>query len=692
MTEIEMLTDAEIAEVHQSAELFSEVKMMTHPVSAYMSLRQGFDWLDLNHQEKTGLRTYLDGTYGDMMAIAVGEEPVEPKTNGNGRVQQTFECFRKILDDAQRITQQERFINWQVSMPGVWDDWRSFDLCGGFDAVIGNPPWDRMKLQQVEWFEHRSPDIAKARTAAERKARIAALSPEDPLKKAFIVAEQRSAKASERARKGGDYPMLAKGDINLYALFVERSLTLINLDGLVGLVVPSGIASDKSNSTFFRKITSEQRLKAFYDFENRRRNSDTQRFFAGVHSRFKFSIFVAGRRHKSFETARCASFIKEMDELTNPDRYFDLSAEDFRNINPNTGTAPVFRSHRDANLTRDVYGRVPVLVRHTNAKPQKMWPVRFTTDFHMTNDSSHFRTREQLTRQEKAYPIGKNIYDSANGQWVPLYEGKMVQLYDHRAASIHVNSENVYRPAQGIPTSEEEHQDPSWLPEPQYWVLRRECPSDRPPWSIGYKMITAPTNERTLIASLIPAAGVGNSIGILIPDGDVTVFKSYVPMMLANLNSVALDFIMRQKIQGQNINWYIVEQLPIVPPASVLSKRFGNRPASELIRELVLELTYTAHDLACFAFDMAYTDDKGNVFPPFVWNAERRLSIDTKLNAIFFHLYGIKDPDDVKYIFNTFPIKKSNDTEAYGSYVSRDLCLAWMNALEAGNPDATISL
>ncbi len=135
---------------------------------------------------------------------------------------------------------------------------------GGFDALIGNPPWDRMKLQQVEWFAARRPDIAMAPRAADRKRMIADLkTANDPLARDFATASAQAATAARMARKGGDYPLLSGGDLNLYSLFVERAMTLVKPGGLVGLLVPSGIASDKTAARFFKGVATEGRLKAY---------------------------------------------------------------------------------------------------------------------------------------------------------------------------------------------------------------------------------------------------------------------------------------------------------------------------------------------------------------------------------------------------------------------------------------------
>ena len=265
----------------------------------------------------------------------------------------------------------------------------------------------------------------------------------------------------------------------------------------------------------------------------------------------------------------------------------------------------------------------------------------------------------------------------------------MVQAYDHRAASVVINPENQHRPAQPLPSTDEQHKDPSWLPDPQYWVLETECTLDKSDWVLGFKEITAPTNVRTMISALFPVVGFGNKVPLLIPQSD----QRDEWLLCANLNSTPFDYATRQKVQGQTLNLFIVEQLPVIPPECFKKVNFGPKTAVEIAREAVLELTYTAHDMAAFARDMGYVDDAGTVKPPFVWDEDRRLVLRAKLDTVFFHLYGITDRDDIRYIYSTFPIVEREEKAAYGGqYRSCELCLAYMNALAAGNPDAEIKI
>ncbi|MEN9874542.1 MAG: hypothetical protein RL186_1439, partial [Pseudomonadota bacterium] len=603
-----------------------------------------------------------------------------------------YQAFQEVLAEAQSLIAEEHFLNWQVTFPGVWTDWLNEELVGGFDAIIGNPPWDRMKLQQVEWFAARRPDIAKAQRASDRAAMINALEvAEDPLSSDYKKASARAETATEIARGGGDYPLLSGGDINLYSLFVERAMTLVKPDGMVGLLTPSGIASDKTASAFFKGVATQGRLKALYDFENRRTRFNEKPFFPDVDSRFKFCAFIASPAPLAAPT-QCAFFLQDVSELNDPERCFPLSAADFARVNPNTGTAPIFRTRRDAMLTARIYANAPVLVDRSSGAEVKAWPVKYLRMFDMTNDSRLFRTRQELEEREGAWPIGGNRFQSASGEWVPLYAGRMIHQFDHRAASVVTNDANIHNAALSLEVTIEQKQDASFASSPQFWVPLAEVKLPKVShWEIAFRDIARATDVRTMIAAAVPKVGFGNKAPLMIwSDGGVS--QSSKSLLLANLNSLLFDFVVRNKSQSTSLNWYIVEQLPVIPPERFTEIGFGKKSAAEIVKEAVLELTYTAHDMAPFARDMGYVDGEGDVRPPFIWDEDRRLRLRAKLDAVFFHLYGITDRDDVRYIYSTFPIVERQEMQAHGRYLSRDLCLAYINALSAGQPDAEPAL
>ena len=368
MLRIEELSDADIAEVEESAQLFGEVEKTTAPLRGLLDTFCGVHWLSAGLKKKA--RTVFEqplvgvialGTERAFELLAHGPESVDP---ADPIRQRTFwPAFIELWNSARRIANRENFLHWQVAFPGVWRDWQDDNPVGGFDAIIGNPPWDRIKLQEVEWFATRSPELALAPTAAARRRGIKQLRDQgDPLASEFDAAKLRADRLGQLIRASGHYPLLGGGDINLYSLFVERAMRLVKPDGIVGLLTPSGIYADKTAARFFKSVSTSGRVGGLFDFENRRLGTDLPPFFPDVDSRFKFCALIFGGEERRFPETECAFFLHDTAAIHDPDRCFPLAPADFSRVNPNTGTAPVFRTRRDADITRRIYENHPVLV------------------------------------------------------------------------------------------------------------------------------------------------------------------------------------------------------------------------------------------------------------------------------------------------------------------------------------------
>ena len=576
MQRLEGLAEAEIAESHRSAEIFAEVDDMTAPLNAFLSLVHAFDWLDLPEgEDKTAILGYYLGEHGDPIDIAVGVAKVDTDTSAG-------EHFAGLHARAQELIRQERFFNWQVAFPGVWTKWESSGLSGGFDAVVGNPPWDRIKLQQVEWFAARRPEIAGAPRAAERKRMIGELlEAEDPLAGEYERAAESARSAARIGRACGDYPLLSRGDINLYSLFVERAMTLVRRGGMVGLLTPIGVATDKTSGRFFSALAMEQQIKCFYAFENRR-----GWLFPAIHHEEQPSVLVFSTEAARYPRLDFSARVSSWEQFHDDDRRFHIESAGLAAVNPNTGTAPLFRSRRDADLTTAIYGRLPVLVNRSSAKQVAAWPVRYKTMFHMTNDSGLFRTCEELEHEEGAYPVVGNRWRSASGDWLPLYEGKSIQLFNHRYANVRINPKNVSGQGVTDPLSLEQLRDPSRVPQPRYWVKQDEVPDLGVDWAIGFNGICNTNNARSLIGAIVPVVAFGNSLPVLLPEDSNR--RQQIELFAANLGAIVCDFVARQKIQSRNLNKYIVEQLPVVPPDQYATVLFGEKTSSDIVREILL--------------------------------------------------------------------------------------------------------
>ena len=678
MQRIEEMSDSDVAEVQESSTLFRGVEDTTAELRGLLDFLHGLRW------QTAGKTRRSRAEFESPLVEALEQRPADAYqllASGPRAEEELSEGFQNIWTRSKSIAGREGFLHWEVAFPGVWRNWQDIRPSGGFDAVIGNPPWDRIKLEEVEWFKIRDLAVASATTDAERKIRIQLLRDQrSPLVDEFDAAKEWATKLGKLIRKSGHYPLLGGGDVNLYSLFVERAMNLVKPDGFVGLLTPSGIYADKTAADFFKSVSTTGRVGGLFDFENRRLETGLPPYFPDVDSRFKFCTLIFGREERSFPETEFAFFLHDTETIRDSDRCFPLEPEDFARVNPNTATAPVFRTRRDAEITRYIYENHPVLVKHSLGQDGKAWPVRYHTMFHMTNDSGLFRTAERLDA-EGYYPVGGNRWQKGEELYLPLFEGKMVQAFDHRAASVVINPENLHRPAQPEPATIGQHQDPAWLPTHLYWVPASEC--EWPPglnWVLGFKEITAPTNARTFIATLMPAVGFGNKIPILKPE--TTDRQEW--LLAANLNAMVFDFVTRQKIQGQTLNLFIVEQLPVIPDEAY-DRPFGMRTARATVRDHVLRLTYTAHDMAPFARDLGFDG------PPFIWNEEERRHLRARLDALYFHLYGISR-EDAAYILDTFPIIRRQDMKEFKKYRTKEMVLAYMNALAAGDTETDVAV
>ncbi len=682
MQMVEALTDADIAEVKQSKATFGGVEEATLPLYRFLDLVHAERWLapPRDGSASRALAALYDGLIGDPVQLAAGAaQPGGPAA--------TRDAATRFLLRVRGLTGERHFLHWQVAFPGVWDDWESITPRGGFDAVIGNPPWDRIKLQEVEWFAARVPEIALSQRAADRKKLVGALQKRGGDLAADYDRAVWTAEAAARvARACGDYPLLGGGDANVYSLFVERASHLVKPDGIVGLLVPSGIAADKGAAKFFSGLSSDGRLSALFDFENRRTRTKFGPFFPDIDSRFKFSALIFGGADRRFLFADCAFFQQDADEAEA--NAVALTPADFAAVNPNTGTAPVFRTRRDAEITVDIYRRLPVLVDRRGKAPKPVWPARYLRMFDMTNNSGLFRTAAELEKQG-AYRVAGNRWRKGKAEWLPLMVGRTIHPFDHRAASVVENPANIHNPFNSAPTTLAEHSDPSFGPMPQFWVSRADIEwPDNLAWALAFRDIARPTDVRTVIVAAVPVAAFGNTLPLLLPEAPgvdaLAVYRRGAPLLLANLGALVLDYVARQKVQSTHLNAYILEQLPVVP-LDRFSLRVGTATAEALIRDDVLHLTYTAHDMAGFAADLGHTG------PPFAWDEEERLHLRARLDALFFLLYGL-DRDAARYILSTFPIVREEEEARYqGRFRSRDLILGYMAAFAAGDPSTHVA-
>ncbi|ADH65163.1 hypothetical protein Mesil_3351 (plasmid) [Allomeiothermus silvanus DSM 9946] len=622
---------------------------------------------------------------------------------------------------------RHRFFHWWLEFPEVMER-------GGFDVVLGNPPWEVVQPEETKFFAGKHEKIAEASTGAERKRLIERLREDDPsLYQAWIEHVHEVSNTAGFIGGSGRYPLTGTGKINLYSAFAEHNRTMMGHQGRAGAIVPTGIATDDSNKVFFGEVVARGELAALYDFENR------EGIFPAVDSRMKFSV-LALRGQAKREPARLAFFLTRPEGLEDPTRVFSLTPEDFALLNPNTKTCPVFRTRADAELTKKIYRRVPVLWKEE--PEENPWGIKFRQGlFNMTSDSGLFRTRGDL--EQGGYRLVGNRMVKEGSAYLPLYEAKLIWHFDHRFATYDGADIRDMTPA--------EHASPEALPLPRYWVPQKEVEErlvqkdrngnvvwewDRG-WLLGFRDITNATNERTAIFAALPRVGVGNTAPLFLHA------KSALESLtlIGNVSTLALDYVARQKVSGTHLNFHYLKQFPVLPPSA-----YGPQDLRFLVPR-VLELTYTAWDLASFAQDVWEEADEdlrellqrqweangghppnrpswlesAYPFPPFRWDEERRALLRAELDAYYARRYGLNrkqlryilDPKDLterelsdilsdheevedplderayrkrveasRFPGETFRVLKDKDIRRYGEYRTRRLVLeAWERLL-----------
>lgn len=599
-----------------------------------------------------------------------------PLTEHDLRMIQRLGCAfpnEAVKAEVARLKNQHKFFHFYLEFPdvfnypgehGVAENSRT-GWSGGFDVVLGNPPWDQVQFREQEFFAPVRPDIAHASTGDARKRIIQRLRSEDP---ALYVAWSDAKHAADRTRlfiqASGLYPLTGRGRINTYALFAEAMRGILDTTGRVGCIVPSGIATDDSTKLFFQELSSSSTLVSLYDIENR------DKLFPSVDSRYKFCLLTfSGLERPVEEGAEFIFFAQSVDDLKDEERRFKLSVEEINLLNPNTRTCPVFRSKHDAELTKAIYRRVPVLIRD-GAKDGNPWGISTKPGlFNMTGSSGLFRSKVQL--EQEGWRLDGNIFYRGQERYLPLYEGKMFDFYDHRAAHVVISATATLRQGQPEDLTLEEHQSPSVLPQPRHWVPEVEVNKQlagqwNREWLLGWKEVTSSTNERTLIPGIFPRVGIGHKIPIALPS---PANEALAPFLVACLSSFVCDYAARQKLGGVSLTPFTFKQLPVLPPSTYGEPcLWADQRLAEWLLPRVLELVYTSWDLAPFSTDFGYGG------PPFLWNEDRRFLLRSELDAAFFHLYGVSR-DDVGHVMDTFPIVRRKDEQQYAEYRTKRVIL-----------------
>jgi hypothetical protein len=500
------------------------------------------------------------------------------------------------------------YLVWHREFPGVLDvldapmepvtGWR-----GGFDAVVANPPWERLKV-----FRREGSSIA--------------------------LGDLRSRRADESrtVRQAGRHPLTGAGEVNAYLPFVETCWRLLAPHGRAGIVVPAGISADRSAAALMRALLEAGALESLHLLSLQRA------VFEGVSARVGVAVLALRRGTHGGERGGRPAPAEVAVDVVDPaavpvGQTWLLDADLPRLVNPNTGTVPLCTSARDARLLAAAHRRWPVLRRRDGAPDGDPWQVRLITPLHMTRDAVHFRDRP-----------GPGL--------MPLWEAKHAGLLDHRGGA---------------------------RPEHRYWVpaelvAERFAALTGRGWFAGYRNVTTTDSARTLVPCALPVAGVGNSLPLI--------DAPRLPLLLAALASLPVDYLVRQKHAGANLNFFKLEQAAVPPP------ELYDAPApwcpDQSLEHWVLTRFAAAvrwHDeLGPLAAELARSgvDRHG----PGVLALDRDLAL-AELDAAHAVLLGL-DRDDLAHVLSTFTALRVRDERAHGQFLTGARVLGAYDRLVSG--------
>ncbi len=568
-----------------------------------------------------------------------------------------FEGVRRYIYS---VKKRYQFFHWHIAFPDVFSvsdnpndagatetGWQ-----GGFDCVIGNPPWERTAFEDAEFFATRSPEILAALTTAERKARIEELKVTDPVLYSEYSAEYRKSSAeSYFFTSSGLFPRGASGRLNTYALFTDLSLLTIAKSGRSGIIVQTSIATAAPMEDFWRYLVKERKLVSIIDFENR------EKLFPAVHAEQKFCLLtLCGSSRDSKSQITAGFWLTKPEQMMDTERVYELPITVLSIINPNTSQPPVARTKKDFQLVERIY-RSNIIY---NSQEEKIHFARAWRALMTANSSEHFKSKKRLDdgdfRQDGTVGLLSRVF-------IPLIESKLVHQFEYLYATYDGASEQAIKDGNPVEIPDSLKQRPNIRPIPRFWAsidVVEEMYSAKEwnfNWSIGVRDVTNVNNERTAICCILPRVGLIQPLNAVSCDD---VFSAC--LVVSTFNSFVVDYVARQKISDRHLNVTTFSQLP-VPSRDVFTPQIFN-----FIVPRVLELTYIAWDLQPFAQDIGYQG------APFVWDEERRFLMRCELDALYFHLYGI-NRDDVDYIMNTFPIVKRKDEAKHGEYLTKRIIL-----------------
>ncbi len=470
---------------------------------------------------------------------------------------------------------QLRFFHWELEFPEVFTGEDA-----GFDAILGNPPWEIQKLNSKEFFSKHDPDYrgygkqhalrvqaalfadnpgiegrwrASVREFVDRAhyvrhaaepfgdARSAAQASLARGRRGAALHERwRAQRARELATCDREHPFHHQGsaDLNTYKMFVELGHALLRPGGQLGMIVPSGLYTDKGSAELRALLLRRCRWRWLYGFENR------AGIFA-IHRNFKFCIIIA-QKHGRTDAITAAFMRCELDDWPAKKAAMAYPAERVADFSPSSLGILEIQSARDLAVIGKLYEHGVMLGD---------CGIRYATEFHTTNDSASFVARDRA-EAEGLRPDEYGRWTDQQRVLLPLYEGRMLGQFDFSAKGW-VRGAGRGAVWRAIPADAKRIA-------PQFLVCREHAVAGKmnPGPKVAYMRIASATNSRTVIATYLRDVPAGDSVFYFVADHRPIATSLAV---VAMFNSFVYDWVVRTRLGGLNLSEFIMVETPLIP-------------------------------------------------------------------------------------------------------------------------------
>jgi len=576
-------------------------------------------------------------------------------------LQRSSAIHRQVIRHANSLAAKHHFFHWPLEFPEVVET-------GGFDCVVGNPPWERTALEDKEFFSGIDETIANESNTTRRKQLIEELKyKNNQLYKKYFLEKISTLLQAHFFSHSGLFQYGARGRLNTYGVFADLATKLVKESGILGIIVPTGIAIDAPMQNFWEYLVESQRLRSLIDFENKKP------LFPGVHREQKFCLLtVLGRSSLKDHQIRVGFWLKDEDELNSSVRVYSLPLKDLEKISPNTGQPILSRTKYDFDLVRKIYDNSKIMTSQVDEPVATSWVTMTSSKY-----SRYYKSLNVLSGSSEG-KLGIRMLNGKN--YYPVLESKLINQNQYMYATYKDVSGDNRKKGNPRLLSEEEIRNLS-RPEPRTWVDQEivrelfESKSWKKDWILVIREVTNVNNERTAIATVVP------TVGLVQPLNAVSCNDSWTATVVVGaINSLVCDYVAKQRFTGRHLNVTTFSQLPF--PTEI------GKEETLFISQRVVELIFIHPDLECFARDLKYRQK------PFTWNKLRRRTLMAELDAYYAKLYGLTR-DELCYILDpasvygedfpteTFRVLKEREIRKFGEYRTQRLVLeAWDRMFE----------